>query len=305
MKPSNLGRSALLLLAMALPLPAQASRTWVSGVGDDANPCSRTAPCRTFAGAITKTVAMGEINTLDSGGFGAVTITRSITLDGAGTQAGILAGGVSGIVVNTQATDTVILRNLVIKGPGPASGAGLSGIRILSAGTLVVVENCVISGFTVAGIEVAVPASASAGGRLAARDVTINGWAAAGAASTGITVSAPSGYAASLDRLTIAGTGTGLQVLGGTTVLTRSLVSHCAGSGVRTDGGTVSVLHSSLRFNAGPALQSVSGILRAADNDLFDNGAAFAGAGALLSGGDNRTGGNGAGVTPPTGLPVY
>lgn len=70
-----------LLLGSSL-LSAQASRTWVSGVGDDANPCSRTAPCKTFAGAISKTIAGGEIDALDPSGFGAVTITKAITIDG-------------------------------------------------------------------------------------------------------------------------------------------------------------------------------------------------------------------------------
>src|SRR6266550_4247623 len=79
---------------------AQAPRTWVSGVGDDVNPCSRTAPCKTFAGAISKTAAGGEIDVLDPGGFGAVTITKSITIDGTGTFASILSSGVQGVIVN-------------------------------------------------------------------------------------------------------------------------------------------------------------------------------------------------------------
>src|SRR2546421_7915819 len=77
-------------LACSTMAQAQATRTWVSGVGDDANPCSRTAPCKTFAGAISKTAAGGEISVLDPGGFGAVTITKAITIDGEGTLAGIL-----------------------------------------------------------------------------------------------------------------------------------------------------------------------------------------------------------------------
>src|SRR5205807_3300673 len=98
---------------------AQATRTWVSGVGDDANPCSRTAPCKTFAGAISKTAAGGEIDALDDGGFGAVTITRSMTIDGGGHIASVLPGAVNGIIVNGQASGapspiTVILRNLRI-----------------------------------------------------------------------------------------------------------------------------------------------------------------------------------------------
>src|SRR5258706_15316188 len=79
---------------------AQATRTWVSGVGDDAHPCSRTAPCKTFAGAISKTAAGGEISVLDPGGFGAVTITKSITINGDGTLAGILHSATNGILIS-------------------------------------------------------------------------------------------------------------------------------------------------------------------------------------------------------------
>src|SRR5258706_14203720 len=91
---------------------AQASRTWVSGVGDDANPCSRTAPCKTFAGAISKTAPCGEISVLDPGGFGAVTITKAITINGDGTLAGILAANVNGIIVNAGVNDVVIIRGI-------------------------------------------------------------------------------------------------------------------------------------------------------------------------------------------------
>src|SRR5262249_10812865 len=87
------------LLASA-PAHAQATRTWVSGVGDDANPCSRTAPCKTFAGAISKTAPFGEINVLDPGGFGGVTITKSITISSEGFEAGVLVSGTNGIIVN-------------------------------------------------------------------------------------------------------------------------------------------------------------------------------------------------------------
>src|SRR6201994_506876 len=92
------------LLASA-PAHAQATRTWVSGVGDDANPCPRTAPCKTFAGAISKTAASGEINVLDPGGFGAVTITKSITISSEGFEAGVLVSGTNGIIINAGPTD--------------------------------------------------------------------------------------------------------------------------------------------------------------------------------------------------------
>jgi hypothetical protein len=121
---------------------AQASRTWVSGVGDDVNPCSRTAPCKTFAGAISKTAAGGEINCLDPGGFGAVTITKSLTISCPYTEGGALAGG-NGIVVNLPlASDVVYIRGLDIFGVNPPS----NGIRMVGVGTLHV-QDCVIRRF--------------------------------------------------------------------------------------------------------------------------------------------------------------
>jgi hypothetical protein len=129
----------------------QASRTWVSGVGDDANPCSRTAPCKTFAGAISKTAAGGEIDALDPGGFGALTITKAITIDGGGGQvASVLVSGTNGIVVQAGPNDVVILRNLRING----IGTGINGIRFLSGKDLNV-ESCYIFGFTTNGIDIA------------------------------------------------------------------------------------------------------------------------------------------------------
>src|SRR5579859_1819865 len=129
----------------------QASRTWVSGVGDDANPCSRTAPCKTFAGAISKTAAGGEIDALDPGGYGAVTITKAITIDGGGGQvASVLVSGTNGIVVQAGPSDVVILRNLRING----IGTGINGIRFLSGKDLNV-EYCNIFGFTTNGVDVA------------------------------------------------------------------------------------------------------------------------------------------------------
>ena len=124
----------VLVLAATTMMSAQASRTWVSGVGDDANPCSRTAPCKTFAGAISKTAAGGEIDALDPAGYGAVTITKAITIDGGGGQvASVLVSGTNGIVINANAsTDVVILRNLRING----IGSGLNGIQFLSGKAL-------------------------------------------------------------------------------------------------------------------------------------------------------------------------
>src|SRR5436309_2391599 len=110
---------SLLLLLGASSAFAQATRTWVSGVGDDANPCSRTAPCKTFAGAISKTAVGGTIDVLDPGGFGGVTITKPITLEAVGAVASVLVSGTNGIIINTPgATDTVVLRGLTVEGLG-------------------------------------------------------------------------------------------------------------------------------------------------------------------------------------------
>lgn len=133
---------AAVLFLVATAAQAQATRTWVSGVGDDANPCTRTAPCKTFAGAISKTAALGTISVLDPGGFGGVTITKSITIDGGGTEGSILVSGTNGVVINAAATDIVTLRNITITGVG----TGLNGVRILQAGA-VHLENVQISGF--------------------------------------------------------------------------------------------------------------------------------------------------------------
>jgi hypothetical protein len=136
-------------IACATAAQAQATRTWVSGVGDDVNPCSRTAPCKTFAGAISKTAAGGEIDCLDPGGFGTVTITKNLTIDGT-TGAGfgsILSAGTTGVNINDGATATpnsivVALRNLSING----AGTGFDGIRMTFGKTLHI-EDCVIAGF--------------------------------------------------------------------------------------------------------------------------------------------------------------
>jgi len=119
---------------------AQATRTWVSGVGDDVNPCSRTAPCKTFAGAISKTAAGGEINCLDQGAYGTVTIIKSMTIAREGVEAGVLHSSTNGVTVNAAATDVVILRGLDIDGSPPTS-PGLNGVRFL-AGAALHIENC-------------------------------------------------------------------------------------------------------------------------------------------------------------------
>src|SRR5437879_4770054 len=145
---------ATFMVAFASLAQAQATRTWVSGVGDDANPCSRTAPCKTFAGAISKTAKDGEISVLDPGGFGTVTITKSITINGthgSGFGSILSAGTAQGVLINiTDPADvrkTVRLVTLNFNG----ASTGTDGIRILAA-TAVNIEDCVIDGMTNAGV---------------------------------------------------------------------------------------------------------------------------------------------------------
>jgi hypothetical protein len=132
----------LLLLTSSSIVGAQASRTWVSGVGDDTAACTRTAPCKTFTGALVKTAAGGEINVLDSAGFGSVTINKSITIAAEGVEASVLASDTNGIVIDAGPNDIVTLRGLDING----LGTGLDGISVLNAG-VVHIENCRIENF--------------------------------------------------------------------------------------------------------------------------------------------------------------
>src|SRR5437868_8038975 len=157
---------------------AQATRTWVSGVGNDANPCSRTAPCKTFAGAISKTAAGGEINVLDPGGFSGVTITKSITISSEGFEAGVLVSGTNAIIVNAAATDTIILRGLDIEG----LGTGLDGINFLNGGALHV-ERCTINNFVTNGIEFQPNNSGTGTAQLFVKDTIIRGNKATGGAN--------------------------------------------------------------------------------------------------------------------------
>jgi hypothetical protein len=230
-----LGMLFVVGLAMA-PAQAQATRTWVSGVGNDANPCSRTAPCKTFAGAISKTAAGGEIDALDPGGFGALTITKSITLDGGGGQvASVLVSGTNGINVNAGASDVVILRNLRFNGLLNSVSPGLIGIAVNTAGK-VVIEKCDIFGFATAGVDV-IPTSGTVLVKI--QETTINNNAG------GITIK-PTGGAvvhAAIERTHADGnTGGGLRVDG-------------------TGGGpsNVAVTDSSLSLNGSNGLNAVSG----------------------------------------------
>jgi len=222
---------ATFMVAFASIAQAQASRTWVSGVGDDANPCSRTAPCKTWAGAISKTAACGEIDALDPGGFGAVTITKSITLDGTGTFASILASLVNGIIINAASTDVVTIRGLSING----FCNGINGINILQAKT-VNVEDCVIFRFSTGnGITVNESNDLALNVRnTVIRDNTLDAIN---------TVTGSGNVRVTLDNVRLSGSGNGLHARSGSLVTARNCVfSNNTGSGIFADAASASAV---------------------------------------------------------------
>ena len=257
-------------MVYATPASAQATRTWVSGVGDDVNPCSRTAPCKTFAGAISKTAAGGEINCLDPGGFGAVTITKSMTISCPYTEGGALAGG-NGIVVNLPAaSDVVFIRGLDIFGVNPPT----NGIRFINNGTLHV-EDTVIRRFNAANSQgisfqpsgpaelyvsnstIAENGNAATGGGILIQptgaagtaQVVLNNVRVHNNANNGVLVNTTGNTAAAginvvIDDSSISGNATGIAVItpAATTtavvMLTNSVVANNSGTGIVANGGT-------------------------------------------------------------------
>jgi hypothetical protein len=256
----------VLLLAPA-PAQAQATRTWVSGVGDDANPCSRTAPCKTFAGAISKTLASGEIDCFDPGGFGAITITKAITLNCSATLGSILVAGTNGIVIAAASTDRVVLRNIQVQGVGPrGTSPGLVGVLINSAG-VVVIENSVVTQFSQQGIK---DARTGGGSQLLIRKtvVTLNG-----GAGIGVVAAATSG--AELENTYSAGNSFGLAVgAGSNVVVKRSVFSGNATAGVEADtGGQLIVDDSAISHNVTGVM--ASGGIRVSNSNIDFNSTAF------------------------------
>jgi len=291
-----IGMIAAALSFSAGSAQAQASRTWVSGVGDDANPCSRTAPCKTFAGAISKTAAQGEINCLDPGGFGAVTITKAITISCDGVTAGVLASLVNGIIVNAGANDQVTLRGLDING----FGNGLNGIRFL-AGKALLVENCQIYGFTTRGIDIALGAAAS----VDVRDTRINN-----IGGDGIRVASTAGGASfSAERVNISRTNNAIEVAGGGigTVNHAHLFANGNGALASANGAILNVANSVMANNSNGANASVAGASIGLDNnDLFANNTAVnavAGS-AFVSANNNKFDNNGNNGANPSGAMV-
>lgn len=291
---------ALSLCAMTTAAQAQATRTWVSGVGDDANPCSRTAPCKTFAGAISKTAAGGEIDALDPGGFGTLTVTKAITIDGGGGQvASVLASGTIGFSVNAGANDVVTLRNLRINGAGTTLGT--KGVNIINAGT-VRVENCVIENFSNVGID----AENAARTFLDVVDSIIQNNTVGGIfSSTAATTSGRNRV--SIKNTSLLGNGYGVRASLNTRVqISNSFIADSpTGGGVLADAASanMSITDTTISNNSGAGIQATnSAIIRISNVMVTENpnGLVFNSGGQIISWGNNHVADNPAGDGTPS-----
>jgi hypothetical protein len=278
---------ALCLLLISSMAHAQATRTWVSGVGDDVNPCSRTAPCKTWAGAISKTAAGGIIDALDPGGFGAVTITKAMTLEGTGTLASTLSSGVQGIIVNiTSGTARhVVLRDILIDGEGVTLGT--NGVNFL-AGDSLTLERVSIKAYSTNGIFFQPNSAAS----LNTKDVSILQCA------TGILSKPQAGGASKvhLENTLIAKGATGFRAESGTGgEISNSVISNNSGDGLQAVSGAIMIIASSRVFNnGGSGLNANAATIAASNTDIMANVTGMTNTGGTLNTfGRNRVAFNG------------
>jgi len=293
--------SAAMLIAIGLlvfgagPVHAQATRTWVSGIGNDADPCRRTAPCKTFAGAISKTAINGEIDCLDPGGFGALTITKSITIDCSATLGSILASGTNAININVAVsandpTRTVVLRGVTLNGTGSSgtvgTRTGLVGINITQAAA-VSVEQTVINDFVTAGVLV----NATAGVNLLLSDVAIRN-----ITNQGVRLTTTAGQVvAQLDNVRVYTTLTGVETTNrGRVGLRNSFFSHNT-SGVITNGSDnqINAQNIFVTFGSVGLRANAGSTIRVGDSFIVQNATGLnANGGSLISLSNNSVSGN-------------
>ncbi len=237
--------AVLLLVLLPSAASAQATRTWVSGVGDDVNPCSRTAPCKTFAGAISKTAAEGTIDVLDPGSFGAFTITKSLSVNGRGLSSISVLGNTNGITVNAPGKD-VILRDFTITGGVTSPCAGNRGINLIDARSLY------LSGVNIDNVNQAglVVGSTTGNTNLYLKDMEISHGCGAG---DGILISPAATFtvSATLDGVSLTNLDTALSVAdGGTAWLTGTTIfGNTLGVGTTGTGAVNSLGNNTLAGN--------------------------------------------------------
>jgi hypothetical protein len=291
--------ATIFTLTAASMAQAQATRTWVSGVGDDVNPCSRTAPCKTYAGAISKTAKDGEISTLDPGGFGAVTITKSITINGGGTGQGygsILAALVNGVIINiTDAADvrkSVRLDWLNING----ASSGLDGIRFI-AGNVLHVSNTTIDGFTGDGIEVNLT---TANPQVIVENTRIRNCVATGIRMNGTNASQ---IRAHITNSYITRNGIGVDFVNGVRgTINESTVSNNTSHGLQvaepTVGSNMGIIATTISHNNTGVNVVGTAKARIARCNIFENVTSLSPAASVDSGGNNSIAGNNTNTAP-------
>ncbi len=279
MKKILLSAAALTFTVLAgAPASAQAPRTWVSGTGDDIGPCSRTAPCKTFAGAMSWTAALGEINCLDAGGFGVITINKQITIDCTGVFGGIASGGTTGVNVNV-AGGAVTLRGLSING----GGTGLVGVKITAA-SKVNLENMEIYNHTQQGV---VDLRTTGGTVLVIENSVIRNNNAAG-----IATAATSASGVILENVVSKQNLFGVALASGqTAVISRSNFSNNVTAGIEADAGAAIHINDSMITFNGTGVQ-ITGSATVANTSVTYNSFGFGGAGVITSFGNNRVFGN-------------
>jgi len=283
----NLLAGALLVLAFSSAANAQASRTWVSGLGDDANPCSRTAPCKTFPGAYSRTAAGGEIDCLDPGGFGTLTISKAITIDCDSGAGGVLASpSVNGFTINAGPADHVTIRNLNFNGVSQTAFPGLSGIKI-NSGLSVHLQQVDIFNFLTDCVEV----SATANVQLTIENSSFTNCGTAGI-KTNTTTGAVNG---DFHNIRIWNAGNGINAQNGSRLTVTNSVIGLANPGINQSGlsglGSVVLVTNSTLANSGTAaLQSVAGATMTACNNTFAANALIfnTNGGVINSCGDNK-----------------
>ncbi|HKI06022.1 MAG TPA: right-handed parallel beta-helix repeat-containing protein [Thermoanaerobaculia bacterium] len=291
--------AAIMVLAFGSAAHAQASRTWVSGVGDDVNPCSRTAPCKTFAGAISKTAAGGVINVLDNGAYGVLTITKAITVQADENFAGVLSSGTNGFIVNAGAADAVIIKGVSIEG----FGTGLNGIRFI-AGLSLTVENVDINRVTLFGIDF----QPSGNSLLFLRNVSIRNANFGTGGGILIRPGAAGSALATIDNVRVERSAFGIEVQDrGKATVMNSVMSRNTNSGFRAlsltgAGAEITVVDSVATFNLGSGLRAegTNAMVRMDNVTITGNASGITNAlgGVTASFGNNKNSGNTANGAP-------
>jgi hypothetical protein len=286
--------AAAIAFTAVSPAHAQVTRTWVSGLGDDASPqCARTQPCKTFSGAISKTTSHGEINCLDAGGFGALTILKSITIDCHDVMGGISVTSGNAITINLDSTANMIvrIRNVNLTGSlSAAYGISIIGTTGTAMNNAVSIEDCVIDGFATSGIN-----HTGVGGRLFVKNtVSRNHFV------SGVGIAVPSGVSAvkaTFDNVSTFDANFGFAFGNGVqAIIKNSVAAGHSTAGVELDPSAVVAISSSTVTGNAVGIQAAAGsTVRVRDSDVAFNTTGFSGT--IQSHVNNSFFNNGAGGT--------